>query len=362
MSFSKNVSVIIPNWNGAEFIADSLSSMSRQTYPDWECLVVDDDSSDASIQIIEAFARQDKRIRLIKRDREPKGGATCRNIGLRESKGEFLIFLDADDILADYCLQQRVEAFQYCHDHDFLVFPQLLFEDEVDDLRLLWDDFKGDEPDLYCFLRFYVVWQTMAPMYRRSFLLKVGGFDERYSRIQDVELACRILLGNPIYKKVFAVPDCFYRKVWGKEQRLTFRQMRFESISYFIDQGQEFVDSDRSDYSQIVDSLIKLLIFNLDNARQLKDFDKSQYAAQVKTFTDHYSLTMSQQWRLMLLRLFLICSPFDQKGLLRIMHGLFPNFWPSAGRNNWGKVAYSGDLTYPSLTSSLSSELSSVSS
>ncbi|NET31557.1 MAG: glycosyltransferase family 2 protein [Cyanothece sp. SIO1E1] len=342
------VSVIIPNWNGVRFIAESITSVMRQTYPNWECLVVDDGSTDGSIEIVQELAAADNRVRLIHRSREPKGGSTCRNIGLQASQGDFIIFLDADDVLADYCLQQRTDVFQQYPTCDFLVFPQLLFEQRTDDLRRLWDDFQCDIPDLYRFLRFYVVWQTMAPIYKREFLLDIDGFDENYSRIQDVEFACRILLGNPTYHKVSAVPDCFYRKDLNKEKQSNFRQMRFDNIAYFLNKARTFIDTNRPDYDQVVESLIKLLIFNLDNARELEGFNKTTYAPKASSFIQNFSLTPSQKWRLLVLEKFLTLSPWGERGLLRMMHSLFPKFWPGAEYWNWGKTIYSGELTYHS--------------
>lgn len=89
------VSVIIPCYNQAEFLEATLRSLQNQTLSDFECIVVDDGSTDNSASIVEDFARYDDRFFLL---RKSNGGtATARNMGLGVAKGAFIQFLDADD-------------------------------------------------------------------------------------------------------------------------------------------------------------------------------------------------------------------------------------------------------------------------
>ena len=91
------VSIIIPCYNQAEFLPQALRALQKQTLQDFECIIVDDGSTDTSAQIAEDFAKSDGRFRLI---RKSNGGtATARNAGLRSATGEYAQFLDADDEL-----------------------------------------------------------------------------------------------------------------------------------------------------------------------------------------------------------------------------------------------------------------------
>ena len=93
------VSIVIPLYNRAELIAETLQSVLMQFYQNWECIVVDDGSTDNSFQVIKSLFEKDNRIKVYERNREPKGASTCRNIGIEKSNGEYIIFLDSDDLL-----------------------------------------------------------------------------------------------------------------------------------------------------------------------------------------------------------------------------------------------------------------------
>lgn len=91
------VSIVMPNYNGEKYLKATIESVLAQTYTNWELLFVDDCSTDNSIKIIEGFAKQDKRIFLI-RQKENKGVAHARNVGIAEARGEYIALLDSDDI------------------------------------------------------------------------------------------------------------------------------------------------------------------------------------------------------------------------------------------------------------------------
>src|ERR687891_679287 len=99
-----NVSVIIPAYDAAETIAETLESVLAQTSRNWEAVVVDDGSHDDTARIVENFTRREKRIRLI---RQPNGGeAAARNSGIAAAKHDWLLFLDADDWIAPGYLER----------------------------------------------------------------------------------------------------------------------------------------------------------------------------------------------------------------------------------------------------------------
>ncbi len=91
------VSIIMPNYNSDLFIAESIESIFAQTYENWELILVDDLSTDNSINVIETLIADDKRIKLIKLSKN-SGPAVARNIAIKESKGRYIAFLDSDDL------------------------------------------------------------------------------------------------------------------------------------------------------------------------------------------------------------------------------------------------------------------------
>ena len=90
------VSVIIPVYNMEPFIGACLDSVLNQTFSDFECICINDGSTDNTLDILKAYARKDARIRLI--DQENQGGSAARNIGLNVAKGKWVAFLDNDDL------------------------------------------------------------------------------------------------------------------------------------------------------------------------------------------------------------------------------------------------------------------------
>lgn len=89
------ISIIIPLYNAARFIAETLQSVQAQTYTDWECLVIDDGSTDNGAEIVQRIAQADMRIRYVYQSNA--GPSAARNHGLRLAKGDYIQFLDADD-------------------------------------------------------------------------------------------------------------------------------------------------------------------------------------------------------------------------------------------------------------------------
>ncbi len=102
------VSVIVPVYNGRAYIGAALESLRAQTYADWEALVVDDGSTDGSAEIVRGFGRGDARIAL--HQQANRGLPAARNAGIRRAGGEFVAFLDADDLWLPHKLERQVDA------------------------------------------------------------------------------------------------------------------------------------------------------------------------------------------------------------------------------------------------------------
>lgn len=103
------VSIIIPLYNREEIVKETLDSVLAQTYPHWECIIVDDISTDNSLATAKEYAARDNRFKAFQRDREPKGAPTCRNIGVEISNGEYIAFLDSDDKYFPNHIERRIE-------------------------------------------------------------------------------------------------------------------------------------------------------------------------------------------------------------------------------------------------------------
>jgi len=89
------VSVITPMYNGARFVGQTIESVQRQAYPHWEMIVIDDGSADNGAAIVEDYARNDNRIKLLRQNNA--GSAAARNNGIKHATGQYIALLDADD-------------------------------------------------------------------------------------------------------------------------------------------------------------------------------------------------------------------------------------------------------------------------
>ena len=192
------VSIIMPLYNRADLVGETIDSVARQEYEHWELLIVDDGSTDGSYEYVAERSSQTDRMSVFKRHREPKGAPTCRNIGLEKAAGEYVIFLDSDDLLAPHCLTQRVAAFQQHPDHDFLVFPVQTFEKRAGDRDFIY--FRYFYQDYLTSFLLQSHWITMSPIWKKEALLRLGGFDETLACMQDGDLHTRALIAKMKFK------------------------------------------------------------------------------------------------------------------------------------------------------------------
>ena len=101
-------SVIMPNYNNAEFIKEAIESVLKQSYKNWELIIVDDGSTDNSLRIIKPFLKN-KKIKLIK-NKINKGVAFAAKTAVENSSGEIIGTLDSDDVLAEKAVEMMVNA------------------------------------------------------------------------------------------------------------------------------------------------------------------------------------------------------------------------------------------------------------
>lgn len=188
---SSSVSIIIPNYNKVRFLGEPLDSIINQTSDNWEAIVVDDGSSDTSKDILEDYHRKEERIQVHYLE-GGNGGSYCRNFGLSKSHCQFIIFLDADDLLEPSCIENRLKIFQENPSRDFIVFSMGTFREKIGDSKYVWL-LNVDYP-LQKFLRHELPWQTMQPIWKKDFVQSIDGFNPEYERMQDVEFHTRALL------------------------------------------------------------------------------------------------------------------------------------------------------------------------
>jgi glycosyltransferase involved in cell wall biosynthesis len=106
------VSIVTPNYNGVKYIEYSIQSVINQTYTNWELIIVDDCSTDDSINIIKEYIKKDKRIKLFQMPQNIGLPAVPRNFGIEKATGDFIAFLDSDDVWLSNKLQEQINLAQ----------------------------------------------------------------------------------------------------------------------------------------------------------------------------------------------------------------------------------------------------------
>jgi len=105
------ISIVIPSFNRAHLIGETLDSILAQTYSNWECLIVNDGSTDNSEEVYQYYKQKDNRFLFLNRPKEkPKGANACRNIGLKKATGDYIVFFDSDDLMTKNHLEVKVKG------------------------------------------------------------------------------------------------------------------------------------------------------------------------------------------------------------------------------------------------------------
>jgi glycosyltransferase involved in cell wall biosynthesis len=104
------ISIIIPSFNRESIISEALDSILEQTYTNWECIIVDDSSTDGTHSILKEYSNRDNRFITIAKPIELQQGASVsKNLGLQIARGEYIQFLDSDDVLAENKLEKQID-------------------------------------------------------------------------------------------------------------------------------------------------------------------------------------------------------------------------------------------------------------
>lgn len=185
------VSVIIPCYNAASFVAEAIESVLAQSYPDWEIVVVDDGSPDRG-DLDRALAPYLERIRLVRQENQGLAGA--RNSGISAARGEFLAFLDADDMWEPGYLETQLGCFQRDPELDLVYCDAWLFgSSAVAGLRAMALSPSHGPVTLASVLREECVVLVSCAVARREAVVAAGGFDAFFRRSEDFDLWIRML-------------------------------------------------------------------------------------------------------------------------------------------------------------------------
>lgn len=208
------LTMVMPFFNHKELVAEMVDSIVANDYEDWELLAIDDGSQPEEHTFLKERYKDDKRISIIARNREPKGAQTCRNMGLEMARGTFIIFFDSDDYVAPYCLRNRVESMEKRPELDFMVFRSGTFNGGRFQVTASQDvcGYPVYKDDLTAFIERtlpFIVWNNI---YRTEALRRHGlTWDTSILSYQDSDFNIQALLHGLKYDYATTQADYGYR-------------------------------------------------------------------------------------------------------------------------------------------------------
>lgn len=179
-----DLSIVVPTYNAENHVGELIECVIRQKYENWELILVDDGSTDATPELIKQYSNTDERIKYKSRDRSPKGAQTCRNIGLDHSTGKYIVFFDADDLISDGCLMQRVSFMNSNKSVDIGIFPAETFGEKKGEAKKY--GIKSSDDQLRSFLTAKYEFTVWTNIYRKD-AIKGIRWDENVSVLQDLD-------------------------------------------------------------------------------------------------------------------------------------------------------------------------------
>lgn len=251
MKNSPVISIIIPTFNRATLISESLDSIINQSFKDWECIIVDDHSTDETVKVIEMYLALDKRFKLFKRPNSKiKGANSCRNFGREMSSGKYIHWFDSDDIAHPKYLELSYELIKK-GDYDFCRFSRSVF----------WGSFH----------------YNFAEIPNKMEERKVSSRDiEALLKNKLVFNTCNVLWKKTSLKDEFFNENIVYADEWEYYSRLLSRKLKGISVNVELFFGRKHPASTTYEFAQN-DSIrkaskikaVKLVINNLRNTNLL---------------------------------------------------------------------------------------------
>ncbi len=210
------ITVIIPVYNGAEYVGETIESALKQTYRNLEVIVVDDGSTDATLSVVQSYAHQDDRVRVIS---QPNSGVSAaRNAAIAAACGEFIAPLDADDLWLPTKLDRQLRRMVEAGEDTGIVYAWWAWIDErgiIVDRSPRWT-IEGNVLDKLMYINF--IGNASVPLFRKSHVDAVGGYNTAVIPsepliCEDYDLALRIAARY----KVVGVPEILmgYRRRSG---------------------------------------------------------------------------------------------------------------------------------------------------
>jgi len=187
------VSVVIPLYNKEKWIEKTLLSVLNQSFTDWEAIIVDDGSTDRSLEVVEAFIQKNPGNWILIKNRNA-GQCHTRNSGIGQAKGEYVAFLDADDVWSRNKLFEQVEILKNNSDVSLVISPYVIFSDvtKTENLRLVIHKNPKKLLKRWIEMRGYGAGTESTGLTRAKLLREIENFDESLSTSAGLYLTIQL--------------------------------------------------------------------------------------------------------------------------------------------------------------------------
>ncbi len=223
------ISIIIPTYNRSVFIGETLESILLQTYQDWECIVIDDHSTDHTDELMEFYCQKDSRIKYFSRPIDKKKGPnSCRNFGYTLSKGSYINWFDSDDLLLPKALEEKIRCIG---NSDVIISPVDYVDYRGEPISLTHRYLSENIIEDYFVGK--ITFYTFTPLWKKEFLEKHSElFDENISNLDDWDFNLRMLYAKPDINYIHE-PQTYYRLHENSLSREIYKLNYREIISEF---------------------------------------------------------------------------------------------------------------------------------
>lgn len=244
------ISIIIPTYNRSHLISETLDSIISQTYTNWECIIVNDGSTDDTEKIVKKYIKQDNRFQFHNRPKHLlKGGNAARNYGFDLSKGEFINWFDDDDKMEKDFLLTKISSFD--ENIDIVIAPGYFCDAKLNIINEMKFQSSGDLFVDFLLWKLQII--TNSVMIRKEFLKDRKLFEEWIVRGQETEFFSRLFF-NIDNSKVRIINSCqfFHRnhldRKTSKDNKYIFENQKCTGYIYL------------SNYSRVVDQKNEMLM------------------------------------------------------------------------------------------------------
>lgn len=294
------VSVVIPVYNRADTIERAVKSVLTQTYKNIEVIIVDDGSTDGTLEILKRL--EEEKIKVFTQNH--KGANAARNFGIKKSKGEFISFQDSDDEWLPDKLEKQIvymlkNRYEVCYCPFFFI--------EAEGSRIIPEHYEDKyiyETNVIEVLKRYNVISTQTLVISKNVIHDVGIFDEEMPRYQDYEYVIRIIqkknigyVNKPLVK-VYRTGNSISndeRKRVDAEIKLLEKHSKFLDVEWYLKNKleQDICSLKKRELNEMIDSINGILMNSLTNRiinvyKILNDILFDQYRLQKKSCKKEY--------------------------------------------------------------------------